>query len=265
MNTLLENNENDVFKIEINNFEGPLDLLCFLISKNKMNIFDISLSEITDEYIAYLDHMQSMNLDIATEFLVMASNLLYIKSKKLLPVIEPEDDEEENELTEEQLINRIFEYKQYKEKLEDFKKMYAENFGSFEKQTEQIKIKRKWDGKLNISLDDFYDIYSNVKHRNEEKINKRAKNVESIVTYERVTIISKVKQIIDLFKKKTSFVFSNVYNLKKEKKIDIVTAFLSVLELSRLKHVNIEQKDMFGDIVIKKVDMKSIDLSLIEE
>ena len=69
MNTLLENNENDVFKIEINNFEGPLDLLCFLISKNKMNIFDISLSEITDEYIAYLDHMQSMNLDIATEFL----------------------------------------------------------------------------------------------------------------------------------------------------------------------------------------------------
>ena len=113
------------YTVEINNFEGPLDLLCFLISKNKMNIFDISLSEITDEYIAYLDHMQSMNLDIATEFLVMASNLLYIKSKKLLPVIEPEDDEEENELTEEQLINRILEYKQYKEKLEDFKKMYA--------------------------------------------------------------------------------------------------------------------------------------------
>lgn len=265
MNDLLEEKNKDVFKIEISNFEGPLDLLCFLISKNKMNIFDISLSEITDEYIAYLDHMQSMNLDIATEFLVMASNLLYIKSKKLLPVIEPEDDEEENELTEEQLINRILEYKQYKEKLEDFKTMYAENFGTFEKQAETIKVKREWDGKFNVSLQDFYNIYKNVEDRNKEKLNKNAKNVENIVTYEKVTIRSKVKQIIDLFKKKTSFVFSNVYNVKKDRKIDIVTAFLSVLELSRLKHVNIEQKDMFGDIVVKKVDMKSIDLSLIEE
>ena len=68
-----------------------------------------------------------------------------------------------------------------------------------------------------------------------------------------------------MFKKKTSFVFNKVYDSKKEKKIDVVTAFLSVLELSRLKHVDIDQKEMFGDIVIKKKDMKSLDLSLIEE
>ena len=264
MNVLLEEKK-DVFKIEIDNFEGPLDLLCFLISKNKMNIFDISLSKITDEYIEYLNHMQSMNLDIATEFLVMASNLLYIKSKKLLPVIEPEDDEEDEMLTEEELLNRIIEYKQYKEKVEEFKQTYAENFGSFEKQAEQLKIKREWDRQVNTSLDELYNLYLLIQQRNEDKVNKKAKNVENIVTYEKVTIRSKVRQIIDLFKKKTSFVFSKVYDPKKDKKIDIVTAFLSVLELSRLKHVDIEQKDMFGDIVVKKKDIKSIDLSLIEE
>lgn len=264
MNTLLEEKK-DVFKIEIENFEGPLDLLCFLISKNKMNIFDVSLSQITDEYIEYLNHMQSMNLDIATEFLVMASNLLYIKSKKLLPVIEPEEDEEDEMLTEEEILSRILEYKQYKEKVEDFKKIYAENFGTFEKQAEALKIKREWDGNLNASLEELYNIYQIVEQRNKDKVNKKAKNVENIVTYEKVTIRSKVKQIMDLFKKKTSFVFSKVYDPKKDKKIDIVTAFLSVLELSRLKHVDIEQKNMFGDIVVKKKDMKSIDLSLIEE
>lgn len=264
MNTLLEEKK-DVFKIEIENFEGPLDLLCFLISKNKMNIFDVSLSQITDEYIEYLNHMQSMNLDVATEFLVMASNLLYIKSKKLLPVIEPEEDEEDEMLTEEEILSRILEYKQYKEKVEDFKQIYAENFGTFEKQAEALKIKRQWNGNLNTSLEELYNIYQIVEQRNKDKVNKKAKNVENIVTYERVTIRSKVKQIIDLFKKKTSFVFSKVYDPKKDKKIDIVTAFLSVLELSRLKHVDIEQKNMFGDIVVKKKDIKSIDLSLIEE
>ena len=265
MKDLLEKKEEE-FKITIDNFEGPLDLLCFLISKNKMSIFDISLSKITDEYIEYLNHMQDMNLDIATEFLVMASNLLYIKSKKLLPVIEPEEDEEEELLTEEELINRIIEYKQYKEKIGDFKDMYAENFGSFEKQAESIKVKREFDkDSFKISLDNFYDVYKSVMNRNEEKLNKKAKDVDNIVTYEKVTIRSKVKQIIDLFKKKTSFVFTKVYDPKKDRKIDIVTAFLSVLELSRLKHVDLEQKTMFGDIVVKKKDMNSIDLSLIEE
>ena len=259
MNELLDKKE-DSFKITIENFEGPLDLLCFLISKNKMSIFDISLSKITDEYIEYLNHMQDMNLDIATEFLVMASNLLYIKSKKLLPVIEPADDEEEEVLTEEELINRIIEYKQYKEKIGDFKEMYSNNFGSFEKQAETIKVKREFDKEsFKISLDNFLTVYKNVINRNEEKVNKKAKDVNNIVTYEKVTIRSKVKQIIDLFKKRTSF------DPKKDKKIDIVTAFLSVLELSRLKHVDLEQKTMFGDILVKKKDIKSIDLSLIEE
>ena len=90
--------ETNKYAIKLDNFEGPLDLLCHLIDKNKMNITDINLSEITDQYMEILNEMEKMNLEIASEFLVMASTLLYIKSKNLLPV----EAEDESELTEEE-------------------------------------------------------------------------------------------------------------------------------------------------------------------
>ena len=103
--------ETSKYKLKLENFEGPLDLLCHLIDKNKMDIYDINLSEITDQYIEYINQMEKMNLEITSEFLVMASTLLYIKSKNLLP----NQVEDEKELTEEELLQRIIEYKKYKE------------------------------------------------------------------------------------------------------------------------------------------------------
>ena len=102
--------ETTKYQIKTENFEGPLDLLCHLIEINKMDIYDISVNEITDQYIDYIHKMQEIDLEVTSEFLLMASNLLYIKSKKLLP--RQEDDEEM--LSEEDLIQRIIEYKQYK-------------------------------------------------------------------------------------------------------------------------------------------------------
>ena len=103
--------ETKKYSIKIDNFEGPLDLLIYLIEKNKMDIYDIHLAEITDQYIEYLNAMEKLNLEIASEFLVMASSLLYLKSKRLLP----KEEEDTEELTEEELIRRIIEYKKYKE------------------------------------------------------------------------------------------------------------------------------------------------------
>ena len=102
--------ETNKYEIKIENFAGPLDLLCHLIEKNKMDIYDIKISEITDQYVEYLNKMESMNLEIASEFLIMASTLIYLKSKSLLP----KQVEEEKELTEEELIQRIIEYKNIK-------------------------------------------------------------------------------------------------------------------------------------------------------
>ena len=100
---------------KINDFEGPLDLLLYLIKQNKMNILDIEIEKITDQYIAYLDKMEEMNLEITSSYLVMASELLYIKSKMLLPKKEEEESEEEEEDPRENLVNRLLEYQTYKD------------------------------------------------------------------------------------------------------------------------------------------------------
>ena len=105
-------------ELKLDNFTGPIDLLCYLIEKNQMDIYQVSISQITDQYVAYIQEQQKLNLEIASEFLVMASNLLLIKSKALLP----KETEDEAELTEEELIRRILEYKRYKEISRVFRK-----------------------------------------------------------------------------------------------------------------------------------------------
>lgn len=252
------------YNIVIDNFEGPFDLLCFLISKNKMDIFDVPLSEITDKYIEYLQNMQELDMDIATEFLIMATTLLYLKSKKLLPLVEPEENEE-IEITEEELVARLVLYKKYKDKQEELRNMYELNFGTFEKMPEKIKTKITVDYSQIVKIDLLSNLYSQILAKNKEKINVKAEDVDKIAIYEKVTIKSKVNQIVEIFKKRTSFVFNKVFNLNEGKKIDVVTAFLSILELSRLKSVEINQEKMFGDITVKKLSDKEIDLSMVKE
>ena len=140
-NVEYQGENNQKYNVAISNFEGPLDLLCFLISKNKMDIFEISLSELTDKYIEYINEMQELDMEIATEFMVMATTLLYIKSKKLLPIAEPED-EVECEITEEELIEKIAKYKMYKEKQQELREMYNANFGTFENTPSITSIQR---------------------------------------------------------------------------------------------------------------------------
>ena len=124
------------YSIKIDNFEGPLDLLCHLIDVNKMDIYDVNLNEITDQYLEYIKAMQEMDLEVTSEFLLMASTLLLIKSKKLLP----RQESEEEELTEEELIERIIEYKKYKEITAKFSEMYVDNKRIFNNVPEKIEL-----------------------------------------------------------------------------------------------------------------------------
>ena len=131
--------ETKKYSIKIDNFEGPLDLLCYLIDKNKMNIYDVNLTEITNQYIEYLNAMEEMNLEIASEFIVMASTLLYLKSKNLLP----KQEEEEEEITEEELIRRIIEYKKFKEISKILKENYLIFTNRFYKGQEEIELPKQ--------------------------------------------------------------------------------------------------------------------------
>ena len=239
--------ETKKYAIKIENFEGPLDLLCHLIEINKMNIYDIQINEITDQYIQYLNQMEEMNLEIASEFVVMASTLLYLKSKKLLP----KQEEEEEELTEEELIRRIIEYKKFKEISKVLKQNYMQNGNRYYKNQENIELPKQ---KLEKDYDNTVipNIYNELIERNRVKINQNAKNIEKIALVENYTVASKVKEMFKVLVKQKRFVFNKLFSLKKHNKQEVVTAFSGLLEMSRRKKVETTQEELFGDITVEK-------------
>ena len=240
--------ETKKYAIKIDNFEGPLDLLCHLIDKNKMNIYDIQISKITDQYIEYLKEQEKLNLEIASEFLVMASTLLYLKSKNLLP----KQEEEEEELTEEELIRRIIEYKKFKEISKVFKENYEIYANRVFKGQEEIALpKKKLEKEFNHTI--IPNIYQKLIERNSVKINQNAKNIEKIALVENYTVASKVKEMFKVLIKQKRFVFNKLFSVSTHNKQEVVTAFSGLLELSRRNKVETKQEELFGDITVKKV------------
>lgn len=235
------------YAIKIDNFEGPIDLLLYLIEKNKMKIEEINLTEITDQYIEYLNEMEKMNLEIASEFLVMASTLLYLKSKNLLP----KQEEAEEELTEEELIKRIIEYKKYKTISQVFKENYVENSKRIFKTQEDIKLpKQVLEEKYSNEM--IPEIYKNLLEKTSVRINKNAKNIEKIALVENYTVGDKVKEMFRVLIKQKKFIFNKLFSLKSRDKQEVVTAFSGLLELSRRDKVETKQEELFGDIYVEK-------------
>lgn len=240
--------ETQKYAIKIDNFEGPLDLLCHLIDKNKMNIYDINLSEITDQYIEFLKEQEKLNLEIASEFVVMASTLLFLKSKNLLP----KQEEEEEEITEEELIRRIIEYKKFKEISKVLREKYiifSNRYYGFEEKIDlqKKKLEKKYDESI------IPEIYENLVEKNNEKINQNAKNIEKIAITDNYTVASKVREMFRVLIKQKRFVFNKLFSIKKHNKQEVVTAFSGLLELSRRSKVETIQEELFGDITVEKV------------
>ena len=239
--------ETNKYAIKLDNFEGPLDLLCHLVDKNKMDINQIKISEITDQYIDYINKMQELNLDVTSEFILMASTLLFIKSKSLLP----KQVEDEAELTEEELVLRIIEYKKYKEISKKLKELYQVYSKRFYKVPDKIELPAR---KLeqNYSKDLIEQSYKNLVEKNKSKINKNAINIEKIAITETVTVTSKVKDIFKELIKKPRFIFSKLCSAKKYTRLETVTAFSGILELTRRNKIKAQQERNFGDIIVEK-------------
>ena len=212
-----------------------------------MNIYDVNLNEITDQYIAYLNAMEKMNLEIASEFVVMASTLLYLKSKKLLP----KQEEEEEEITEEELIKRIIEYKKFKEISKVLKENYNLFSDRFFKDQEQIKLPKQ---KLEKNYDSskIPEIYSALVERNSVKMNQNAKNIQRIAIVDKYTVSEKVKEMYNILTKQKKFIFNKLFTISKHEKQEVVTAFSGLLEMSKTNEVQTEQERLFGDILVEK-------------
>lgn len=237
--------ETKSLQIKIENFEGPLDLLCHLIDKNKMDIYEINLDQITDQYLEYIDKMQEQKLGISSEFLIMASSLILIKSKGLLP--NPNDQEEE-ELTEEELIRRIVEYKRYKEITASLKELYNTYSDTIFRGAEKIELPKQtlektYESQMIVNL------YEDILEKFNVKTNVNSKNIERIAIRETYTVSSKVKEIFKALLKKPRIVFNKMYT---GNRAETVTALTGLLELSRRKKVKTEQDKLFGDIIVEK-------------
>ena len=245
------------YTIKMTNFEGPLDLLCHLIDKNKMDIFDIKINDITDQYLEYLKYMDQMNLEITSEFIVMASKLIYLKSKQLLPVDKEEEEEEEFDL-----VKLLVEYKKYKDMTSVFRER-LDNFGRrVYKLPEKIELPK---GKLETVFEPslIVDTYAAFVRKEIEKKNVNAENINRLAVSEKYTIKSKIKEILKTLWKKPKFIFNKLFNVNKKPKAEVVTAFLSLLELSKLKRISVTQDSLFGDINVEKIKREKEQISIL--
>lgn len=237
--------------IKIQNFEGPFDLLFHLIEKNQFDIYDIPINEIADQYLDYLFKMQELDLEVASEFLVLASTLLHIKSKMLLP--NPKENKEDEVDPREELILRLVEYKKYKQFTEMLKNREKEWEKVFFKGPEEIDIKAE-NEPLELSVEELKGVYLSIIDRNERKLNKSTGKMTHILQHEKVSLKSKIREVVKALLNKAYFRFSELFSIKTKSKLEIVTGLLAVLELAKLKKVTIVQPKQFSEIMVYKCE-----------
>lgn len=246
--------------IKIQNFEGPFDLLFHLMEKNQMNIYDIPVNDITDQYMEYLYAMQQMDLEIASEFLLMAATLLHIKSKMLLP--DKKEKKEEEIDPREELVLKLVEYKKYKEISQTLKLKEQQWEKVFYKLPEAIEYTRE-DEVLDLCPDLLKATYMAIAERNRQKRNNTAEKMTQILQHEKVSLKSKMREVIRTLINRAAFKFAELFSPKSRSRLEIVTGFLAILELSKLKKVRLEQKRQFEDIMIYKTEEEPGELEAI--
>jgi len=195
----------------------------------------------------YIETMQQNSLEVTGDFLVMASNLLYIKSKILLPSNKEEIEEDPRE----ELINQILEYKQIKEITVQMRKDNEIFSQMYYKEPEKLTFKTEQKLEETYSSDLIPSIFMKIAQMNLDKINHNAKDINRLIERDKVTVRSKIKEILKFLLKKKDMVFNKEFNISTRSKNEVVTAFLAMLELDKTDRIKIEQKYVFGDIMIK--------------
>lgn len=236
-------------KFLIGDFEGPLDLLLHLVKSSKMEISEIKLVDITEQYINFLKEMKEMNLDIASEYLVTASELIEMKSRYLLPKPPKEDNDEYESDPEEELKQRLLEYEKYKNSVENFRSLESKRSNYYTKMPERrenyTEEKIENDGSVTA-----YDLLEALKELLQRK--EYSKPLNTKITKKELSVKERVAKIRDILKvhKKLNFIelfddFSKPY---------VVVTFLSVLEMAKNREINIKQDNNFSDIYLERVD-----------
>lgn len=243
--------EQDTYRVRLEIFEGPLDLLLYLIRKNEVDIYDIPVALIVEQYMSYLDIMRSLNLDVAGDFLVMAATLSHIKSRLLLPPDEGEEGEEEGEDPRAELVRKLLEYQRYKEAAEELvsRPLLGRDVFVREPSQDAIHEAAKASGVpgttfAEVGIFELLEAFREVMERAE------ITNWHE-VTMERVSIVDRIQHILELLREVDTLSFDQLFTEVTNRTVVIAT-FLALLELIRLKVVKAHQEKPLGPIHLMK-------------
>lgn len=235
-----------IYNFTINDFEGPLDLLLHLIKINKMDIENINLNSLTMQYLEFVDKMKNKNIDIASEYLVMASELVHIKSKMLLNIDNDKEDDLYEMNNEDDLKEKLKEYDRIKNITNTFKELENTRNEVYTKiPTNLDEYKKDVELDNNITLDDLINAFNVFLER--EKLKKP---INTKITKKELSVGDRIKGIRNIFKSKNKVSFVELFD--NYTKPYVIVTFLSILEMSKNEEIRIIQKDNFSDIVLEK-------------
>jgi len=241
-----------MYKVKLDVFEGPFDLLVYLIERSRMSIFDIKVSEITTQYLAAIEEMKAQDINVSQEFMVLAAELIEIKTRMLLPIERDKETDLPIEDPRTELVQRIQEYKQFKEMAKFFDDQAELTSHVHAKPQEDIDAFRgEEDVLLKGDMQQFIDaflLFISKKKRTEE-MRQRYERLER----QRVSVEAKIAQIRDFFKKKVKLFFSELLSGDKSR-MNKVVSFMSVLELLKQGELTATQEERYGDISIELRD-----------
>lgn len=237
------------YKINIGNFEGPLDLLLFLIKQKKVDIFEINIFEIINEYLNHIKEMEKLNLNIASEFLIMAAELIVLKSAYLLPNPNIENDSPED--IKQNLINRLLEYEQYKKvsfKLNNLFEQRSLKHSKFPSDLNNLVVNQEQEITINNDLDDLVKAFNSflLRIKDEKPPHIKVVNTE-------YSLSERTKEIKEVFRSINKIEFTELFVITKQ--AYIIITFLSILELSKKQFLNIIQENNFQKIYLIKKEV----------
>ena len=240
------------YKVKLDLFEGPLDLLLYLVNKAEVDIVDISVAAIAKQYLEYLDVIRDLNINIASEYLSMAATLVRLKSQELLPEQEAEvlDEEGEGIYNRQQLIEKLLEYKKYKEAAGSLRKFEAEQYGSFSRgRAEEVEVVAAGDEEY-VSSVSVFDLITAFR-RILEKANDADQDSVRMVQRENIRMDDRIEHVLNCVEDNDEILFEELFK-DDLRRIVIVVTFMAILELVKMKLIMFRQETSFGELFVKK-------------
>ena len=237
-------NISDKYVVTIDNFDGPLDLLLHLIKEQDIDIYDIKIEDITKQYLDYIRHMKELNLEIASEYLVMASELIEMKSKMLLPKNKEKEDDDYEEDPRELLIERLLAYKRYKEVTSEFKDLELTRKMVFTREPDNLNRYVKEDeNSEELGVADLIDAFNNLLKRKELD-----RPIATKITKKELSVTEKVNKMKNILRNKKKINFEDIFEVSTKE--EVIISFLSVLEMVKKDEILLTQEGNFKNIVI---------------